>query len=887
MTSRVGPFSGIDTRLEVERQHSDAAYCDSLMNALEQLIKHVAITLVALLPDDDTGEKERYRWEYALLRTSSIGGWVSAVQSVAGGPFYSALSNQLDAVGLPAGIEQMTARVREGEWQYGVAAATSNALDAALGTARSDHLRRASLLNGLETVVQLRNKHAHGAPRSIHKSDVASWLARAYQLTLDNLELLRMPLAFCRRPISGGDSTVIVISGDSTKLDVPSLARLHGESGFRNGIFLAILEEMRYTPLLEARSDLSDFFYANGDARVATSDAEMLSYISAERRRISISDWLNPPDRVVRSETAGLQALVPRRESFTNAPSLSPRYVERPGLQEQLFDALQDPRRFVVTLQGPGGIGKTSLALRAIQEATASGWFDVVLWFSARDIDLREEGAASVDPDVLSLDDFARQAQGLLAEVGSGPKGPISPSDWMAQALGETSSGSVLWVLDNYETLRDPVEMFGHFDRFIRPPHKVLITTRHREFRGDYPISIGGMTRSEFDGLVNQEKLRLGLDLSDRQLEELFSESRGHPYVVKILMGEMRIYAQSAPKRLLQRREDVLDALFERTFDRLSAGARHVFLLLSTWRSLVPAMAVDLVVNSRGPDQQGDGGIDTESAIDELQSLSLVQIGVFDDEPWLDVPLPAWLFARRKLTTDYDRIDVEQESELLQLFGPTTSTDLRHGLRRPARRFWEAARSRLEDPKEFEAWGPWIERIARRVPEMRGWVADDLEELGRHSDAEKYLRRAVEVDPSNPDLWLRLAQHYEARDLDRQALQAWVARALVHDATFDDVAFAANKMNGWLRRQRVDLTADDKRVLVSPLIEVMERRSDESDAKAFSRLAWLYVNVGQPHMGLAAAERGLALDPDQVDCMSFVEKMRRPGPPRSARPRSG
>jgi hypothetical protein len=120
-----------------------------------------------------------------------------------------------------------------------------------------------------------------------------------------------------------------------------------------------------------------------------------------------------------------------------------------------------------------------------------------------------------------------------------------------------------------------------------------------------------------------------------------------------------------------------------------------------------------------------------------------------------------------------------------------------------------------------------------------------------------------------------LARHYEARDLDRQALQAWVARALVHDARFDDIAFAANKVNGWLRRQRVELTVDDKRVLVNPLIEVMERRSDESDAQGFSRLAWLYVNVGQPRIGLKAAERGLALDPDQTDCRRFVERMHR------------
>lgn len=861
-------------RIDTERLDSDSELCDSLMNAVEQTIKHVAMLLVALLPEDDQGERERYRWEYALFRTSSIGGWVSGVQGLAGGAFYSALSNQVDSLGYTAAIEQLTARSKEKEWQHRAAGAISNALDAAVGTARTDRPRRASLLTGLQNFVQLRNKlDAHGAPRAFQKAEVASWLEHAYDLIIENLEILRIPMFFGRRPLAGGDSTIVPIAGDISEVDQAVIAAAHAARRFPAGAFVVLETDLRATPLVEVDAGLTDYFYANGDARVASSDAEMLSYISGRRIRKSIVDWTNPPDRVVRSETAGLRALVPRGEAFTNAPMKSVRYIERSGLQGQLFEALSDPRRFIITMQGRGGVGKTSLALRAIEEATSSGWFDIVLWFSARDLDLGETGPAFVDPDVLTLDDLARQAQELLTDLGGGVAGSISASDWMARVLSTEDSGSILWVLDNYETLRDPVEVFAHFDKYIQPPHKVLITTRHREFVGDFPIEVGGMTRPEFDALVNLESVRLSLKLTSKQVEELYAESRGHPYVVKILMGEMRMYAQSAPKRLLERREDVLDALFERTFGRLSRGARHVFLLLSTWRSLVPAMAIDIVVNSRLHAGDSVEPIDTESAIDELQALSLVQVGVVEDELWLDVPLPAWLFARRKLTTDHERIAIEGESELLQLFGPTTSADLRHGLTRPARRFWDSAKSRLSESDWLDSYAPWIERIARRVPEMWSWVADDLEDLGRHSDAESYLRRSVEIDPSDPNLWLRLARHYETRDMDREALQAWVARALVNDATFDDVAFAANKVNGWLKRERVELNADHRRALVRPLIEVFERRSDEADGQSFSKLAWLYAHIGERRLGIAAAERGLEIDPGQKDCRRFLQRM--------------
>ena len=871
---RVGPLQEMARRIETERLDSDSAYCDSLMNALEQLIKHVAAVLTALLPADESGKNETYRWEYALFRTSSIGGWVSAVQRLAGGAFYSALSNQVDSIGYPNAIEQLTARVVEKEWQHQATAAVAGALETATGSTGAMNPRTISLLSGLQTFVQLRNKlDAHGAPRSAQKADIASYLQYAYNLMVDNLDVLRVPLFFGRRPLAAEDSTVVPIAGEVGDHDLADLATRHATDTIPNGIFVDLGGRLEAIPLIDADASLTDYLYANGDARIATSDAEMLSYISGSRSRKSIAEWLNPPDRVVRSETAGLTTLVPRGESFTNAPTKSPRYVERSVLQQQLFDALADPRRFIVTMQGRGGVGKTSLALRAIEEATTAGWFDVVLWFSARDIDLGETGPAFVDPDVLSLDDLARQAQGLLADVGGGVSGALSPSDWMARVLETEDSGSVLWVLDNYETLRDPIEVFAHFDKYIRTPHKVLITTRHREFVGDYPIEVGGMTRSEFDALVRQESIKLGLDLTEGQLDDLYAESRGHPYVVKILLGEMRVYSQLAPKRLLQRREDVLDALFERTYGRLSSGARHVYLLLSTWRSLVPSMAIDIVINSTLAAGEVEDPIDTEAAIDELEALSLVQVGLVEEEPWLDVPLPAWLFARRKLTTDPDRITVEAESELLQLFGPTTSADLQHGLSRPARRFWNSAKSKLSEPGWLESWAPWIERIARRVPEMWSWVADDLEDIGRHPEAESYLRRAVELDPGDPNLWLRLARHYETRDLDREALQAWVARALVRDATFEDVAFAANKVNGWLRRERVELNVDDRRALVRPLIDVFERRSDEADAQAFSKLAWLHANIGDRRSGIQAAERGLELEPGQRDCRKFLHRM--------------
>lgn len=864
------PWTSMLHRIENEKQVSDVAYCDSLMNAIELCVRYSAALLIALLPDDEAGRRERYRWEHALLRASGIGSWAAALQNLAGGTQYSALSNRLSAMGLHTAVEQFTARVADDDWQHEVVEAITEAKTIATGV-RQPIPPRTNLLEAFRRFVEVRNKlDAHGAPLSDIKSQVSGSLEAFIGLINDNLELLNVPLVSCRSTVTASPSTVIALSQPLDSEARLALGESHRDLSLPDGIYV-VSGGLQRVALVAVAPDVGDFYVGNGDARIADRTAEALSYSTGRAIRIPLDDWLLPPDRIADSETAALESLVPRGQAYTNAPVLPDRYIERPDLQRELMDTLKDPRRFVLTLQGRGGIGKTSLALRVIDEACSEEMFDLILWFSARDIDLRDSGAVLVQPDVVTLDDLATNAAQLLADVGTSIGTKASASDWLAQVLGDESSGSILWVLDNFETLNNPLEVFAHFDAYIRSPHKALITTRHREFRGDYPITVSGMRQNEFEKLVGQESIRLDLSLSAEDIQTLFVESRGHPYVAKIMLGELKLRPGSKPRRVLEKRDDVLDALFERTFARLSNDARHAFLLLSTWRSLVPVLALDVVINGQRLGQ----AVDTEEAVDELEALSLVQVVRSADESWLDVPLPAWLFGRRKLITDPTRIDIEQESELLQLFGPAASSDLQHGLLRPAKRFWTSIRGRVGDDGWLDEWEPWLNRLGREVPQLWIWIAEELDDLGKRTEAERFLRRSVEDNPTDPDLWLRLAQHYESREDDRAALQAWVARALVPGAGFDDVSFASNKVNGWLHRSRVELTADERRLLAQPLVETMETRSSEGDAQDYSRLAWLYMNLGDTRKGVDAAERGLAIDPDQIDCRKFVAKFGR------------
>ena len=87
----------------------------------------------------------------------------------------------------------------------------------------------------------------------------------------------------------------------------------------------------------------------------------------------------------------------------------------------------------------------------------------------------------------------------------------FQPVKYMAENLSKSYlDGPILFVFDNFETVRNPVALFSWIDTNVRLPNKVLITTRFRDFKADYPVEIQGMDHSEVDKLIDQTAAGLG-----------------------------------------------------------------------------------------------------------------------------------------------------------------------------------------------------------------------------------------------------------------------------------------------------------------------------------------------------------------------------------------
>ncbi len=353
-------------------------------------------------------------------------------------------------------------------------------------------------------------------------------------------------------------------------------------------------------------------------------------------------------------------------------------------------------------------------------------------------------------PQVLTQKDISSEfvtLMGLESETRSGR----SPLEVMSESLRKTHlSGPILYVFDNFETIRSPVDVFNWLDSNIRLPNKILITSKFREFKADFPITISGMDESEANKLISQTSATLMIDnlVTDTYKAQLFEEFDGHPYVIKIMLGEVANSGKlGRPRHLVARKDDVLDALFERTFANLSPLANRLFLTLSGWRSLVPQLALEAVV-LRDQNEQ----LDAAGAVDELVRMSLVQrIQASDNSEFLDVPLPAAIFGARKLAASPVKLIIENDLRLLQDLGSASVHALKEGVHPRIKSLFVKISSRISEGKlKFEQIKSVLEFIAVSYPPAWLLMADLHEEINGFEDSKAtagYVRRYIEQVP--------------------------------------------------------------------------------------------------------------------------------------------
>lgn len=641
---------------------------------------------------------------------------------------------------------------------------------------------------------------------------------------------------------------------------------------YTNGVYIFLDGHPRKVDLLDTNVDLLDFFVSNGG--FTEKRFELLSYITGDIKHGDSAPFLLPVSKLPSSETKSLNGLDIIGNSFTNMPYLNSEYIERKDLEDELLKVLRNDRHPVITLLGRGGIGKTSLSLNVLQTLANEDRFKLIIWISARDIDLLEEGPKQVAPDVTTIREIVKEYWSLVDNRVLKEK-IEKQIELFSSELNECQEyGPILFIFDNFETVSNPVEMFNFIDTYIRNPNKVLITTRHREFKGDYPIEVFGMNKQECDKLAETTAKRLNIEhlITPDFLDNLFHVSEGHPYVVKIILGERaKSTSVKAFDKIITNRDDILDALFERTYSLLSEDAKRVFFTLCNWRSIVPQLALEAVI-LRSSTQEGK--LNTKEAINDLSRISFIDVisSEQDGQLFISVPLAAAIFGKRKLAISHYKNLVEADTRLLQFFGASQKHEIKNGIEpRINKLFKNLARQISQGYGTLEENIPMLEFIARQYYHAWILIADLFEQFPQ--DLEKtriYLEHYLEYSSDENvamNTWERIANIHEINSDWNGYVHALIERCLYPSVAFSEISDTANKINQLLARKIFQLDIEEQQILLSKLAEKMKDRIEEADATDCSRLCWLLIYCDYHEEAAKYLQIGLSKDPNNEYCI--------------------
>ncbi len=325
-----------------------------------------------------------------------------------------------------------------------------------------------------------------------------------------------------------------------------------------------------------------------------------------------------------------------------NFPSQTTSFVGREAVQRDLFTLLSDPVNRLVTIVGPGGVGKTRVAAHVAFEAA----YDYA------------DGVCFVP--LVSVSDVESLPTALADALGFAFQGREQPADQLINFLRDKD---ILLILDNYEHLLDDLDLII---RILRQAHGTNLLISSREplgLQAEQLLVLGGLSFSESEPDTSEalmlfteraRKVKADFSLDEDNLECVTGICRlvqGLPLAIELAASlvrqwtcaEIRSQIQhsfdslASSMRDLPERHRSMRATFEHSWDLLSPGEQDIFRKLAVFRGGFTAQAASQIVQARTAElaalvdksllrRQADGRYDLHPLIEQFLRDKLAQV---------------------------------------------------------------------------------------------------------------------------------------------------------------------------------------------------------------------------------------------------------------------
>ena len=334
-----------------------------------------------------------------------------------------------------------------------------------------------------------------------------------------------------------------------------------------------------------------------------------------------------------RQEVASLETRLAQLQGHQTAtlPDNLPRYnsifVGRQPEIARCLDALApEERGWGITIDGIGGMGKTTLALEVANRARQQAPFDAYLFASAKTTWLSPDGVRQETLALSSLDAFCREFARFLGETDVAR---ISDATARRRALLEALRGRrALLIWDNLETLTtEERDQIAEFLRKLPAPNKAIITSRRRTGESALTLRLDKLTPTDATALmhqIGQRQPRVAQELHQAGTEgqqALYDAVGGNPLALDWTLGliAQKGYSFTTALTRLQdgaRSSDLYRFLFADAVDGLGTIDRALLSALSVFLSPATAAALSDIT-----DQPATA---VRSSLERLVTLSLV-----------------------------------------------------------------------------------------------------------------------------------------------------------------------------------------------------------------------------------------------------------------------
>lgn len=289
---------------------------------------------------------------------------------------------------------------------------------------------------------------------------------------------------------------------------------------------------------------------------------------------------------------------------FNNLPHRPTIFVGRAAEKQKIHRALRG-RYPIISLEGPGGIGKSRLALQIANECYRASClrflspfrahFGAFIWVSDENQSLTLGGL--LDAIALTLEEIA------LLQL------PVEQKRHQIRLAMQKKP--CLLMVDNFETIEEK----GQIQQFLKEmpaKNKAILTSREREnFAEIVSLRVGELSQAESLELIRQEAQRAELDSlhnqTDETLEAFLQITSRYPLAIKWAVGQIKqegLGLDDVAKALQTGHADIFQRMFERSWGLLSENERSlltVFPLFPAPANLAALQTVSSLGESTSP----------------------------------------------------------------------------------------------------------------------------------------------------------------------------------------------------------------------------------------------------------------------------------------------